>query len=287
LASRTASVAPQRFSGGMGGSGMSGGYGGGMGGRGSDSYGDMGMMSGMGAMPSSISSPMSPSFLSDNLIVKAFAKQTDQATWQIELLVTDADGQAVGDAEVAVSVLLPPAIQSVTIDNLSTLAALQNEYQQKIESFRQSQRSRSVTIGVIVIFGGMALAVVSVILVIMRLASGLRMFVMATVVGVSCVFVCMVMLRGQSGYEIASLKQSADSIPSISAADLHEPDDFPSGIVWQQSDLRTDAAGIVRFEMTLPENIAQTYYFVVEAVSQDGKTGVLRSWFNVISDQEE
>jgi len=225
-----------------------------------------------------------------NLTIAASAvslTQNDPTTWQIELLVTDADGQAVGDAEISVSVLNTPAIPSVSMDNLSTLAALQGEYQRNIERFRQSQRSRSVAIGIIVIFGGVALVVMSVILVVMRLASGLRMFVMGTVAGLSCIFVCVVMLRGQSGYEIASLEQSAKSMQIISAADSHESTDFAPQIVWQESDLRTDAAGRVRLEMTLPENTASTCHFIVEALSQDGKTGAFRSYLNIITDREE
>jgi len=110
------------------------------------------------------------------------------------------------------------ALTPVVIDNL---AALQVGYDQKIESFRQSQQTWGHNIGLFVIFGGMALAVLSMIFVIMRLASGSRMFVVATVSGLTCIFVCMVMLRGNGdGRGVATLsKHNAAASFDLSVAE--------------------------------------------------------------------
>ena len=263
------------------------------GGRGGTGYGGLGTTSslmspassaGMGggrSSPEFFESPTSPA---DNLLVKAFARQTGRAIWQVELQVTDANGHGVDGAEVAVSVLKTPAIKSVTLDNL---ALLQGEYQRNIESILQSHHSRSVTVGLIVIVGSVILVATGVILVVMRLISGTQMLVIATIAGMSCSFVWMVMLRGQSTHETASFKQSTHSAPLISAAELHDSSDFPLDLAWQQSDLKADTHGQLRCEFSLPEDVAPLCYFIVEAVSQDGKTGVFRSCFNAILDQEE
>ena len=110
-------------------------------------------------------------------------------------------------------------LTSVVMDNL---AALQAGYDQKIESFRRSQQAWGHNIGLFVIFGGMALAVLSMIFVIMRLASGSRMFVVATVSGLTCVFVCMVMLRGNGdGRGVTTLsKQNAAASFDLCVAEM-------------------------------------------------------------------
>ena len=125
----------------------------------------------------------------------------------------------------------------VVMDNL---AALQAGYDQKIESFRRSQQAWGHNIGLFVIFGGMALAVLSMIFVIMRLASGSRMFVVATVSGLTCVFVCMVMLRGNGdgrGVAILSKHDAAASFDLCvaempSSEQIHNAEKFRDGFAY-------------------------------------------------------
>ena len=212
--------------------------------------------------------------------------QNDQTTWQIELQVTDALGQAVADADVIASIQqVPTTIKTVTIDNL---AAVQSEYHRAIENTRQRQRSWNLTIGMIVIFGGMGLAVLSMILFAMRLASGMRMFVVATVSGLTCIFVCMVMLRGQSDYDLAQLKQSAKSETAVksmvdsSANNVNLEEDVVTKLA-----TKTDSEGLACVELVLPPNSVPNSYLVVEVATLDGQVGVFRSFLHVILKQEE
>ncbi|MCL2118358.1 MAG: hypothetical protein FWH27_08035 [Planctomycetaceae bacterium] len=197
--------------------------------------------------------------------------QNDQTTWQIEIQVTDANGQAVADAQVAVQIVQLPAIPSAMVDNPT---GLQNGYQQQIESIRHSQRTWSIVIGVVVFVSGVTLAVLSVILAIKRVASRPRMLVTATVSGLACVFVCVVMLRGQDAHDFDSLNQSAKSTDAMSKTQADGAD--ISGII-VNSALRTDADGQTRVEPVLPANRESTYYLVIEAVAQDGQAGIFRS----------
>ena len=309
--------------------------------------------------------------------------------WEtLDALLTSRDAKSVreleylvatGDLTLGAMVGGKPYSMPKVIDNLSLL---QVDYQQEIAGFQQSQRSRGIVIGIVVVFGGMALAVLSMILVIMRLASGSRMFVVATVAGLSCVFVCMVMLRGQSSETVVTLKQPAyastdtqfsetlqttdsaqiaiptqttgntqspkstatnstgspsfvaneseqiaacapveklpdvvtslsepsnDAVPSSGTASYAAPmlandqlveagTAFPIRLVYENSSLRTDADGKVRFDVPVTAvvpgteklgNVPPTLYQIVDVRAQDGQSGIFRTHFNKILKPED
>jgi|GEM_PF-3730839 len=77
------------------------------------------------------------------------------------------------------------------------LGELKSEYQQKISQFQNDQQSWAQVFVVTAVFGGMAFAVFVMILATMRLTSVLRMFVLTTIVGLCCMFLCMMMLQNQ------------------------------------------------------------------------------------------
>ncbi len=208
-----------------------------------------------------------------------------------------------------------PTLRPVMLDNM---AALQAHYDQTLEGVRQSRRTWGFAVGMVVVFGGMALAVLSMILVVMRLASGSRMFVVAAVSGLACVFVCMVMLRGQNGDDIALSNRPTYSAPEQSdsknktstevPADADSAVDYfilsetfrdassappdanrrfsgglPLECAYENLSLRTDGAGCVRFELTLPANPKPSLYLVADVSTKDNRPGFYRVHFNKIA----
>ncbi|MDR1492706.1 MAG: hypothetical protein LBT05_08290 [Planctomycetaceae bacterium] len=93
----------------------------------------------------------------------------------------------------------------VVIDNL---VSLQAEYDQQMKKIYQNQKNSGRILGIIVIFGGMSLAVFSMILAVMRLVSGMRMFAMVIVSGIACVLVCTATMREQTDTAMQSEKSS-------------------------------------------------------------------------------
>ena len=187
-----------------------------------------------------------------SLAITASAKpvtQNDQTIWQVDIQVSDENGLAVADAEVVVQVLQTPVIKTVPLDNH--------------------------TFGMIVLFGGVGLAGLSMILLAMRLASRMRMIVVATVSGLTCVFVCLVMLRGQSDPIIRQWDESAKYSAFVKQV---IPVDRSVNAGYPNFAIRTDIQGRASFKVTFP-SIGATPYLIIDAVSQDGQVGVLHQLF--------
>ncbi|MDR1382917.1 MAG: hypothetical protein LBJ67_03575 [Planctomycetaceae bacterium] len=155
----------------------------------------------------------------------------------------------------------------IVIDNLISLRA---DYDRKIETIRQNQKISGRIIGIIVIFGGMSLAVFSMILAVMRLASGSRMFMVVIVSGVACVLICMVTMREQTDtvmrseipqFSTAKSEKSSGSFQSFENAKLSARSADASSFT--ETDRKDSAADLLKKENTATPK-SQILFFALQ-----------------------
>jgi len=140
-------------------------------------------------LESLISSSDSESQAKLDLLLATYRPKTRHKTVVVEL------PPGLAGNNVSVGNNLPAARPPLIFDNYSELKRL---YQHKIDVFRNKRQSWERIVGIIGIFGGMSLALLSMMLVVMRLVSGMRMAMIVVFSGLSCILICMMMLQGQT-----------------------------------------------------------------------------------------